>query len=265
MIKRNPLFTRVCKDKIQRFIRSHKPKKAVFISGNNVIIVEKEVNNLINIYCDESYHLEHDHNDIMVLGCVICERQYVERINFELRQLKVVHGLKVDKENNSTFGTKWVKVSNAKSKYYLNLIDYFFSNEHLSFRCVITTGKMKLDHEAYSQTYDDWYYKIYYCLLKEVIKLKNQYKIYVDKKKKMGGPKVTELMNILNRSLRKFYDETIIGIQIVDSKEIEISQLNDLLLGAVQYSYRGIKTNQAKLDVIDRIVKYSGINLNETT
>ncbi|MCL0066152.1 DUF3800 domain-containing protein, partial [Dehalococcoidia bacterium] len=25
-----------------------------------------------NIYCDESYHLEHDHQEIMVLGALWC-------------------------------------------------------------------------------------------------------------------------------------------------------------------------------------------------
>ena len=41
-----------------------------------------------NIYCDESCHLQHDGNDIMVIGGVFCLKHKVGRINKDIRKLK---------------------------------------------------------------------------------------------------------------------------------------------------------------------------------
>ena len=48
----------------------------------------------INIYCDESCHLEHDGIKPMLLGCVWCEEQKKDAIFMRLRAIKVKYGLK---------------------------------------------------------------------------------------------------------------------------------------------------------------------------
>ena len=47
-----------------------------------------------NIYCDESCHLEHDHQKIMVLGAIRCDKTYKSQIVKEIRAIKEKHNMK---------------------------------------------------------------------------------------------------------------------------------------------------------------------------
>ena len=41
-----------------------------------------------NIYCDESCHLEHDNQNYMVLGGIICEKSEKKKIKREILNIK---------------------------------------------------------------------------------------------------------------------------------------------------------------------------------
>jgi hypothetical protein len=58
-----------------------------------------------NVYCDESCHLEHDHQPIMVLGAVWCPTEKAREISVSLRDIKKAHSL------SPAFEIKWTKVS----------------------------------------------------------------------------------------------------------------------------------------------------------
>jgi hypothetical protein len=75
---------------------------------------------IFNIYCDESCHLEFDHQKAMVLGAVWCSKDKVHEINKRIREIKAEHGIAPNCE------IKWTKVSPAKLQYYLDLINYYF-------------------------------------------------------------------------------------------------------------------------------------------
>ena len=45
-----------------------------------------------NIYCDESCHLEHDNNKIMVLGGISCPYEFVRSAINDIRAIKQKHG-----------------------------------------------------------------------------------------------------------------------------------------------------------------------------
>lgn len=214
---------------------------------------------LFNIYCDESCHLEKDGNDIMVLGCVSCEISQVKKVNQDIRRFKEKHGLSADLE------VKWSKVGPGKLDFYLNLIDYFFDNRYINFRAVIASGKHYLSHEDFNQTHDDWYYKMYFYLLREVIDVQKQYRIFVDIKDTRSAEKIRNLKDVLNYSLYKFYDEVIIDIQSVRSHEVGIIQLTDLFIGALSYLNRNLTSNDAKLTLIKRIQDCTGFNLKTST
>lgn len=85
---------------------------------------------MINIYCDESCHLQFDNSDIMLMGGLSCPKEKVRLISQEIRKLKVSHGL------NENFEIKWTKVSNGQLSFYLDLLDLFFNTSYLGFRCV---------------------------------------------------------------------------------------------------------------------------------
>ncbi len=109
-----------------------------------------------NIYCDESCHLEHDGSNIMVIGGVWCQKSEKDKAFKRLRELKVKYGLKPTNE------LKWNAVSKSKIDYYKDVLNYFFDNESLHFRALVVPNKMSLNHEAYQQTHDQFYYKTQY-------------------------------------------------------------------------------------------------------
>ncbi|HNZ59113.1 MAG TPA: DUF3800 domain-containing protein [Syntrophorhabdaceae bacterium] len=217
------------------------------------------MNQTYNIYCDESCHLENDRQQVMVLGAVWCPLGTTHDISVDIRKIKADYGMK------SGFEIKWSKVSPAKKEMYLNLIDYFFNNDDLCFRALIVPDKSKLQHKALKQSHDDWYYKMYFNLLKVILSPKDRYRIYIDIKDTRSGSKIKKLREILSNSMYDFSQQIIEWVQTVHSHEVEIMQLTDLLIGAISYVNRGLSTSEAKANIVDRIQKRSGYDLTRTT
>ena len=214
-----------------------------------------------NVYCDESCHLQNDGNDIMIIGGVFCSKTKVKKINRDIRRIKEKHNIGPKAE------VKWHKVSNNKLEFYKELIEYFFDNDELHFRCVIAPEKQKLNLEKYSLTYNEWYYRIYYLLLKEIVNsVDDEYYIYMDIKDTRGGEKVKKLKDVLNNLLYAFYDDVVKNIQLVRSEEIEIIQLSDILIGAVSYVNRDLNNiPNGKAEIINLLMEKTGQSLKFTT
>ena len=62
----------------------------------------------INVYADESCHLEHDNVEFMVLGCVYCLKKDVNYISNKIKKIKIKYGLNPNTE------IKWTKVSDNR-------------------------------------------------------------------------------------------------------------------------------------------------------
>lgn len=214
---------------------------------------------MINIYCDESCHLEHDNEKSMVIGGIWCPANKRKEITNDIYRIKEKHGI------NKYAEIKWVKVSNSKADYYKELVEYFFQNEDLHFRAVVVSDKEKLDHDRYNQTHDEWYYKIYFDMLKTIIDPKEKYNIYLDIKDTRSADKVEQLRGVLSNSIYDFNCTIIRKIQNVRSEECIILQLADLLIGAIGYFHRGKDTSVAKVEVINLIKKLSGYSLTKNT
>ena len=200
-----------------------------------------------NLYCDESCHIEGDHIPVMVLGCVWCKVDETHRVNEQLRAIKRRHGLQ------SSFETKWTKVSAGKINFYADVIDYFLSDPSLRFRGVLVPDKEKLDHKKFGQNHDDWYYKMYFTMLKYVISPSHAFRIYLDVKDTRGGPKTRDLHNVLSNNIFDFNHKTVERVEQIRSHESEIFQLTDLLIGAVGYANRGLETSVAKQSLIAQL------------
>jgi hypothetical protein len=217
------------------------------------------MSNIYNIYCDEACHLEHDHQKVMVLGAIWCPLEAVKKISSDVRDIKSRHGLARD------FEIKWVKISPSKIDFYLEIADFFFDTEKLHFRTVVIPDKEKLNHVAFSQDHDQWYYKMFFVLLKQIFDPHARYRIYLDIKDTRSQQKVKKLHEVLCNNFYDF-DKTIIErVQQVRSHEVEIMQITDLLIGALAYAHRGLTTSQAKMAFIQRLRKKSGHTLLRTT
>ena len=212
-----------------------------------------------NIYCDESCHMEHDHQKVMILGAVWCPVNKVREISKRIREKKAEHGL------NLHFEIKWGKVSPSKHKFYLDIVDYFFDDDDLHFRALIVPDKSKLEHTLFDQTHDEWYYKMYFDMLKVIISPDDAYRIYLDIKDTRGGAKIRKLHQVLSNDKYDFSRDIIERIQLVHSHESEILQIADLLIGAVSYLNRNLAGNAGKEALIKRIKERSGYDLTRST
>jgi hypothetical protein len=217
------------------------------------------MNQAFNIYCDESCHLEHDQAGVMILGAVWCPLESVRTILSRIQQIKKRHAL------SSAFEMKWTKVSPAKLDFYKEVLDFFFADAALHFRALIVPDKAKLRHEQYSQTHDDWYYKMYFDLLKVILNPYDHYQIYLDIKDTRSVRKVASLHEILCNNLYDFSRQVIGKIQIIRSQENNILHLTDLLTGAIAYINRALVTSSAKRSLVESLRKQSGYSLLKTT
>lgn len=212
-----------------------------------------------NIYCDESCHLRNDHQQVMVLGAIWCPAEKVHDISIRIREIKKHHKMKSD------FEVKWTKVSPAKAQLYLDLMDYFFDDNDLHFRALIVPNKSLLQHEAFGQDHDTWYYKMYFEMLKVIFSPEAQYRVYLDIKDTRSKAKVDKLHEVLCNNLYDFSRQIIQRVQTVRSHEVEILQLADLLIGTVSYVNRGLTQNAAKAALVNRMKKRSHYSLTRST
>jgi hypothetical protein len=212
------------------------------------------------VYCDESCHLEHDLSKVMILGAVWCPTERSRAISLRLRDLKRSHGL------GDRFEAKWVKVSPSKLAYYIDLVDYFFSEKDLHFRAVIIPDKSQLEHEAFGQTHDEWYYKMYFTMLQPLIETTGgALQIYIDVKDTHANRRAQKLHEVLCNSQHDFSREVITRVQVVASERLHILQLGDILIGAVAYANRHLQTSEAKLAVVEALRRRAGLDLLTTT
>jgi hypothetical protein len=213
---------------------------------------------IYNIYCDESCHLENDHNDIMVLGALSCPAHAARQTAKELRNIKIKHKL------SPKFEIKWRKVSPGKIDFYLEIVNYFFENQNFSFRALVI-DKSKLRHSDFGQSHDDWYYKMYFNLLKVIIEPDFLYYIYLDIKDTRSETKIQKLLEVLCKSKYDFNRSIIKRIQAVHSQQVEHIQIADLLIGAVSYTNRNLNTSPEKLNLLNHIKNKTGYSLTRTT
>lgn len=201
------------------------------------------MNKTFNIYCDESCHLENDRKKFMFLGSVSCAYPQVKRHSKRIDELK--------KEHNFYAEIKWTRVSRSKLRFYLDLVDYFFDTD-LKFRA-IGVDKSKINNGVFSQTYDDFYYKMYYRLLHYNINPFYNYNVYLDIKDTLSACKVRKLREILNTELGIFRN-----VQNIRSHEGLLMQLADFLMGAISYNVNDdAHKNIAKMQIIEKIKRHA--------
>lgn len=214
---------------------------------------------MINVYCDESCHLENDGNKIMVIGAIYCPSHKTKEINEQIKEIKSHNLIPSQRE------LKWTKVSESGKHVYLDLVNYFFDNPDLHFRGLVVTIKDKINHKLFHQTHDDWYYKIYYNMLISIFYPTEQYQVYIDIKDSNSKTKVAKLHKILCSKLHDFPQNIIQKIQIIRSHEVEMMQITDLLIGALSYNARNLNQVTAKNEIINTIKTRSHYSLDKST
>ena len=211
-----------------------------------------------NVYCDESCHLEFDKSPVMVLGAIWFDMDQYQIITKRINEIKASFNISNHRE------LKWTKVSQSLLSLYEQLIHYFFDNDDLHFRGLIVDNKFNYQHEI-TKSYDDWYFKMYFNLLRNIIAPHEKYNIYLDIKDTRSRMKELKLHEIICNSILDFDHSHVLKIQSVRSDEIAIMQLVDLLIGALSYHARDLKTSESKMKLIKIIKERSGYSLARST
>lgn len=216
-----------------------------------------------NVYCDESCHLEHDGINVMGLGAIWCDSAKVHHINTRISEIKKRNGVFPHSE------AKWSKVAPVKLQLYQDLVNYFFDDDDLHFRVLIVPDKTCLDHERFSQTHDEWYYKMYFEMLKVIFSPSNRYCVYIDIKDSHSTARAKKLHEVCCNDKYDFSHQIIRRIQPIRSNEIQIMQLVDILLGATTYTNRSFtpdaQQSAAKHTLMSLIRERSGYTMRKTT
>ncbi len=216
-----------------------------------------------NLYCDESCHLEHDGINVMVLGAVWCPNDHVREINTRIREIKARYGF------SKTAEMKWSKISSTNVDPYFDLVNFFFDEKNLHFRALIIPDKSQLDHARFNQTHDDWYYKMYFEMLKAILSRENCYEIYIDVKDTHTNRKAQKLREVCSNNMYDFEARAIQKMQPVRSEEVQIMQIVDLLIGSMGYNNRVFEHDHqksaAKIKIIELIKRRSGLSLDKST
>lgn len=236
----------------------------MYISAQTIIVILWQVKELeYNVYCDESSHLENDRINVMSLGAIYCPKDKRKEINQLIIDIKNKHGVLDNSE------IKWSKIGPQKLSLYSEIIDLFFKDDDLHFRGLLVPDKSILDHERFSQTHDDWYYKMYFDMLKVIFSPLDSYNIYLDIKDTHSYNNTQRLHDVCCNSSYDFSAQMIKKIQPIRSQEVQIMQIVDILTGALAYTSRLFPEDHSfsstKLYLIDKIQEYSGYDLQHTT
>jgi hypothetical protein len=225
---------------------------------------------IVNIYCDESCHLQNDKEGAMAIGAVYCPASKKKEIFERLYEIKQKHDLipkykKNEKDNRAYYELKWNKVSKSKLDYYKDVINYFFDDDDLHFRTLIVANKANIDYEKFKHTHDTFYYKLYFGMLKAILNPELAHYIYIDIKDTRSKEKVHKLEQVLRNDKYDYAKEIIKQVQQVRSHEVELIQLADLLIGALAYINRGKNESKPKNELIELIKHRSKYSLTKST
>lgn len=210
---------------------------------------------IYDAFFDESCHLEHDGNEIAVFGLLWAPHEAKQRIAKEIRRLKVQHRLRPETE------LKWTKVATGKLDLYRAVLNLFFDEPDLHYRAVVATQKTTLRHDEFSDSHNQWYYKMIWQTVEPVLAgngAPRALRLYLDYKDREGALRVHELERVLRSASTT---RSIQDVQQVRSDEVEQLQLCDVVTGALSYGARQLGTSTAKLDLANHFFKRANVRL----
>lgn len=213
----------------------------------------------IHIYCDESCHLENDHQQAMVLGAISGPADCRASIGRAIKALKEERNIPRSRE------LKWTQVSPSTLEFYRALVDLFFDEPRLGFRAVVIPDKRQLDHARFKQTHDTFYYKMWWQLLTRLIDDQHRFRVFIDHKDTQGQEKVAKLQDVLCKAHYDFDRKKILSVEEVRSHDVILLQLADVLIGALSHLHRGGGQSEAKRDLIQHIRDRTGLTLERST
>lgn len=183
---------------------------------------------IYNIYCDES-RVENPESINMVIGALFVPRKDKRKISNKIK--------KICRKYNFLYELKWTKVNKRYLDFYKEIIDLFYEEKNLNFRCIVVAkNKIKLD-EYHNNDPELAFFKFYYLMLRAKLMDQNKYYILLDKKPTRDKNRARALHAFLDAYvLSKKTECGIKHFQAYDSKNNILIQLADFFTGLMGFA-----------------------------
>ncbi len=220
----------------------------------------------LHIYCDESRQTA---DRYMIIGGIITDRDHEPGFAEMMALYRQSQNMRAE--------LKWTKVSDQKFMEYRALIDLFFTINPLFHFKAIVIDTQETDNRRYNRNDAELgFYKLMYQFLLHsfgaYLHPNDQCLIFLDQRT-TSKYKLSTLCAILNNGLRKKYGfaySPVRNIQPLDSKDNDLIQIADILMGAIGYEMNGAHTRtwakRSKILLAEYIARKAGlINLQQPT
>jgi hypothetical protein len=210
---------------------------------------------VINVYSDESRHLGLADN-YMIIGGIWIDKQYIKEFAGKVKLIKAKHNIPRHWE------IKWAKISESKKEYYLDLVRLFFDYEMVNYRAIVIP---KDKAEEYNKVGGDFYYKMQYTMLANIIrKTIADYKIFLDYKDSWSDKQSKKMAEYLSND--HHHNGRTFTVQPIRSCESVHLQMADLITGAVGAANNGNANKvRAKQEIIAKIENLAHQKLTDQT
>jgi len=210
------------------------------------------------VYCDESrqeyfHHRTGVGNHYTLIGGLWIEADERQDYKSKIRQLRETHDV---------WGEfKWNRVSPSRQEFYLALVRLFFE-EAMRFRCIVLPADQLDAIRFHNADNELMFYKFYYQFLHHWILDFNSYRIFVDLKTNRLHNRLRTLERVLQNANLTV---DILAVQALPSRQVDLLQLTDVLIGAVGYQFHKEGTSTAKQAVVKEIETHLGHPIQPTS
>ena len=176
--------------------------------------------------------------------------------------------LRIDSHLTAEF--KWKKVSRAKLSAYQEMVNIFMKHCEAAFHCIVIDVTF-LDYNTFSRGDAELgFYKFYFQLISRKLLSGYHYLVFTDARRNRRAYRLDVLKICTNRWWAKQQGipeaAPVRAVEARNSKQEDLIQLTDVLLGAVGYVWNGHAESPAKLNLIGHIEQQlGGVSLGKGT
>ena len=204
----------------------------------------------IEVYCDESRQEFFARAGASLDAYTLIGSLWIDSENRK-EYIQQIKGLR--KRHNYNHEFKWTKVGLKNLGFFTELVQMFFKAPDMKFRCIVLPAKDLSAVRFHESDNELMFYKFYYQVLHHWILDGNNYRIYLDLKTNRSKNRLRVLHKCLSNA-NLLADIKL--VQALPSREVELIQLVDVLVGAVGYRFHNLGGSKAKLLVQNEIERH---------